>query len=184
MSEFEYITVLLSIVIGLGITQLLSGVARLVRDGPALALAWWVMVLVAMLLLASLQVWWVSYHWRHLPEWTFFSYVAFMILPVSLYLLAYLVLPADLHLDGAEPDREFIQRRKPFYAMVAPIPAASFLQQWMLMDAAPQADLDSRLRLFWRVPAVPGVSVTPSRRAGHVGGARFWIGWSPTSACC
>ena len=35
MDEFEYITLLLSIILGLGVTQLLSGLARLLRDGLA-----------------------------------------------------------------------------------------------------------------------------------------------------
>ncbi|GAA0718829.1 hypothetical protein [Dokdonella soli] len=156
MNEFEYITVLLSILIGLGVTQLLSGIARLVRDGRALAQAWWVMVLVATLLLANLQVWWVSFGWRHVADWTFFSYVSFMILPVLLYLLAYLILPADLHLDGAGLARTFIAKRKPFYTLIALVPVASFVQQWMLAHAAPQADLDTGLRVLWLVLALPG----------------------------
>jgi hypothetical protein len=57
MSDFAYISVLLSIVLGLGIAQLLAGIARLVRDGRRLWPAWWVIVLVTMLLLASFQVW-------------------------------------------------------------------------------------------------------------------------------
>lgn len=163
MSEFEYITVLLSILIGLGVTQLLSGIARLVRDGRALAPAWWIITLVATLLLASFQVWWVSFGWRHLEDWTFFSYIAFMIMPVLLYLLSYLVLPADLHLDGAELAREFIRKRKPFYTIVALIPAASFFQQWLFNHAVPPPDLDSGMRLLWLVLAVPGFL---SRRTG------------------
>src|SRR5690606_16556165 len=64
MDEFEYITVLLSIILGLGVTQLLSGFARLLRDGRSLARAWWVIVIVLNLLIAILQVWWVSFIWR------------------------------------------------------------------------------------------------------------------------
>lgn len=156
MSEFEYITVLVSIVIGLGVTQLLSGIARLVRDGRALAPAWWVIVVVATLLLGNFEVWWVSFGWRHLADWTFFSYLAFMILPVLLYLLAYLVLPADLHLGGTELAQEFIRKRKPFYTIVALIPLASFFQQWMFNHSPPPADLDTGLRLLWLVVATPG----------------------------
>jgi len=156
VGEFEYISVLLSILIGLGVTQLLSGIARLVRDGRALAPAWWVLVAVGTLLLASFQVWWISFAWRTVPEWTFFSYVTFMIQPVLLYLLSYLILPGDLHLDGAALVRAFIEKRRPFYTIVALMPLATFLQQWMLAHAAPQPDLDTTLRLLWLVLAVPG----------------------------
>lgn len=155
MSDFEYISVLLSIILGLGITQLLSGIARLVRDGRALAPAWWLMVMVATLLLAHFQVWWVSFGWRHVQEWTYFSYAAFMILPALLFLLAYLVFPADLRLDGAELVDEFVARRRPYYAIVALVPVASFFQQWML-ERSFVFDLDAGIRLLWLVLAVPG----------------------------
>lgn len=156
MSEFEYISVLLSIIIGLAVTQLLSGIARLVRDGRSLAPAWWIMAIVATLLLGSLQVWWISFEWRGFTGWTFFSYAAFMVLPSLLYLLSYLVLPADLHLDGNTLVREFIARRKPFYALLGLIPFASYFQQWMLVREVPLNDIDTLLRMAWFVFAVPG----------------------------
>ena len=156
MSEFEYISVLLSIIIGLAVTQLLSGIARLVRDGRSLAPALWIMAIVATLLLGSLQVWWTSFQWRHFEAWTFFSYAAFMLLPSMLYLLCYLVLPADLHLDGKTLVQEFIARRKPFYALLGMIPLASYFQQWLLVGAVSPHDTDAQLRLLWIVLAVPG----------------------------
>ncbi|HVT33585.1 MAG TPA: hypothetical protein VHE32_13120 [Rhodanobacteraceae bacterium] len=155
MSEFEYITVLLSIIIGLGVTQLLSGVARLIRDGRALGGGWWIFIIVATLLLADLQVWWVSFGWRQIEEWTFFGYVAFLILPILLYLLSYLVLPSDLHLDGDALARAFIAKRKPFFLLMMLIAPASFFQQWMLAGGI-RPDLDSAMRLLWIVLAVPG----------------------------
>lgn len=155
MSDFAYISVLLSIILGLGIAQLLAGIARLVRDGRRLWPAWWVMVMVAMLLLAHFQVWWVSFHWRHVQSWTFLSYIAFMTLPMLLYLLAYLILPADLRLDGRALAQEFIGRRRPFYAILALIPPASFFQQHLFGAAIP-LDFDTGARIFWFVLAVPG----------------------------
>lgn len=156
MTEFEYISVLLSIIIGLAVTQLLSGIARLVRDGRSLAPAWWIMAIVATLLLGSLQVWWTSFGWRRLENWTFFSYATFMVLPALLYLLSYLALPADLHLDGRTLVREFIARRKPFYVLLGMIPFASYFQQWMLVGEVPLNDTDTLLRMAWFVFAVPG----------------------------
>jgi hypothetical protein len=157
MSDFEYIAVLLSIILGLGITQLLSGIARLVRDGRALAPAWWIMVIVAVLLVMHFQVWWVSFEWRHVQAWTFFAYVSFMILPMLLFLLAYLILPPDPQPEGGELVREFIARRRPFFVIIALVPLASFLQQRML--GGPQAmifDLDAGIRILMAVLAIPG----------------------------
>lgn len=155
MSDFTYIAVLLSIVLGLGIAQLLAGIARLVRDGHRLWPAWWVMVMVAMLLLADFQVWWVSFGWRNIETWTFLSYIAFMLLPMLLYLLSYLILPADLRLDGRELAREFVDRRRAFYTIMALIPPASFFQQHLLGARIP-LDFDTDVRILWFVLAAPG----------------------------
>jgi hypothetical protein len=156
MNEFEYITVLLSIILGLAVTQLLSGFARLLRDGRALASAWWIFVIIAMLLLANLQIWWVSHEWRRVAEWTFFAYAVFMILPVLMYLLAYLLLPDNLHLSGRELAREFIDHRRPFYACLALVPLASFLQERLLTGHYPTLDADAGFRLVFLAIAVPG----------------------------
>jgi hypothetical protein len=90
-----------------------------------------------------------------------------MVQPVLLYLLSYLILPGDLPLDGEALARAFVDKRRPFYPIVALIPVATFPQQWMLAHAAPRADLDSGLRLLWLVLAVPGF-VSP-RRAVQAG---------------
>jgi hypothetical protein len=156
MSEFEYITVLLSIILGLAVTQLLAGFARLLRDGRSLTPAWWIFVLIAMLLLANLQIWWVSHEWRRVEEWTFLAYAAFMILPVLMYLLAYLLLPDNLHLTGHELAREFVDHRKPFYTCLALVPLASFLQERLLTGHLPSASLDTGFRLVFLAIAVPG----------------------------
>ncbi len=156
MSNFEYISVLLSIILGLGITQLLSGIARLVRDGRQLAPSWWVMLIVLTLLLAHFQVWWVSFEWRHVQTWTFFSYAAFMILPMLLYVLAYLILPQDLRLDGSELAAEFIQRRRIFYFVMLLVPVASLFQQYMFGQPLP-LDFDTGVRLLWLLLAIPGL---------------------------
>ncbi|MEO8459823.1 MAG: hypothetical protein ABI451_04785 [Dokdonella sp.] len=155
MTRFEYFSVLLSIIIGLGLAQLLSGIARLVRDGRSLAPAWWVMCVIATLVLAHLQIWWVCYGLRELPEWTFFSYAAFMIVPSLLYILTYLVLPVDLHLNGHELAQAFIAKRKVFFGILGLLVFSTFFQQWMLTGETPKADLDAGLRVIWLLIAVP-----------------------------
>jgi hypothetical protein len=72
-----------------------------------------------------------------------------------LYLLAYLILPADLRLDGDALAREFVDRRRPFYAIMALVPPASFLQQHLFGAAIP-FDFDTGVRIFWFVLAAPG----------------------------
>ena len=73
-------------------------------------------------------------------------------------------LPVNLHTINQffgmamRPDeaREFIARRRPFYALLGLIPLASYFQQWMLIGEVSLHDTDTLLRLLWIVIAVPG----------------------------
>lgn len=114
------------------------------------------MLVILTLLLGILQVWWISFIWRDVQDWTFFAYLAFMVLPILLYLAAYLVLPADLHLAGDALAQAFIERRRAFQAIIALVPLASFVQQRLLSGEMPQADLDTLLHVRRIAVAVPG----------------------------
>ena len=93
MDEFSYLSVLISIILGLGMTQLLSGFARWIEQretfrayGPAMAWA-------AMLLLVHIQGWWSMFGMRHHRDWTFLEFVIVLLQPITLFLMSALVLP-------------------------------------------------------------------------------------------
>jgi len=70
MTPFEYLSVLVSIIIGLALTRLLSGAARLIqlrrRVRPhAITLGW-----MAFLFLANIQIWWVAFERREESQWS------------------------------------------------------------------------------------------------------------------
>ena len=64
MTPFEYLSVLVSIIVGLALTQLLSGAARLIQLRRRVvmhpATLWWM----ASLFLINVQVWWVAFERR------------------------------------------------------------------------------------------------------------------------
>jgi hypothetical protein len=93
VSQFEYLSVLISIIIGLAITQLLSGAARLIqirkRIRPhATTLCWMVF-----LFLLDTQIWWAAFFRRELDDWNFFLFLLYLLMPILAFLLSYLVLP-------------------------------------------------------------------------------------------
>ncbi len=93
MSPFDYLSVLISIILGLGITQVLSGFGRLlnVRSrvrwyGPAVA--WGIL-----LLLIHVQTWWAMFQLRTHTAWSLPVFLFVLLLPILLYLMAALALP-------------------------------------------------------------------------------------------
>ena len=70
MGEFEFISVLISLIIGLGITNLLSGAGRAFyrrRKSPIDEVH---MVLTVVTLLILVLNWWVTFSWRAETNWT------------------------------------------------------------------------------------------------------------------
>ena len=93
MDPFSYLTVLVSIILGLGITQLLTGVGRMLNARMRVRQYWPVNLWVALLLLIHIQAWWAMFELRSHATWTFTAFLVVLLLPIVLYLAAALVLP-------------------------------------------------------------------------------------------
>lgn len=75
MRPFDYLSILVSIIVALGVTALLSNTARYIRlrdriTGYAPGIVW-----VSALFLLQVQIWWVSFHRREIETWTFFGFL-------------------------------------------------------------------------------------------------------------
>jgi hypothetical protein len=98
VDAFGYLSVLISIILGLGITQILTGVGRLMQARHRVRLYWPSLVWAALLVVVHVQTWWVMYSLRERREWTFGAFLLVLLQPALLYLLSALVLPEfDAH---------------------------------------------------------------------------------------
>ena len=96
MTEFEYLAVLVSLILGLGITHLLSGVGRMIhRRGQykpdAVHILWtaatfWILIL----------NWWVFFESRRLEEWSFTLFLIVIVWAVLFFLMAVVLYPPDM----------------------------------------------------------------------------------------
>lgn len=165
MSKFEYLSVLTSIIIGLALTNLLSGAARLIqlrhRVRPhATTLCW-----MAMLFLVNIQVWWVAFERRESSEWTFFSFLLYLLIPITLFLLSYLVLPDLGDEDAVDLRANFDGNRGWFFGLWAAVPAISLLEE-SLRDGRVPMDIDAAFRVAF---------LLLSLASGRIRSARFHL---------
>ena len=93
MSDFDYLSVLISIVLGLGITNLLGGLATLVRRRGRIAMYWPLPVWIVTLFLIHVQTWWSMFGLRQIQHWSFEAFLVVLMQPVLLYLMSALILP-------------------------------------------------------------------------------------------
>jgi hypothetical protein len=93
MSSFEYLSVLVSIILGLGLTHLLSSARDLIQQRAGIHFHWLPLVWAALILLSQIEWWWGLFEVRARTEWNFFSFLFLLLSPVSMYLTAGIVLP-------------------------------------------------------------------------------------------
>ncbi len=99
MSVLEFLLIAHSILLGLGIAEILRGFAELIRSAPlnisrrALGIASWALLL-------YFQVWWVSWQLGHRDSWSFPDFLLILLPVLILYVLARLSFPKKI--DGAD----------------------------------------------------------------------------------
>jgi len=93
MDLFEFLMVLVSIIVGLGVTELLTGVARLLRARGTTRYYWVHGALTASIFVALLQQWWETWGLRGAPEWSFAALLLMLVGPICLFLIAHLLFP-------------------------------------------------------------------------------------------
>ena len=97
-SAYQHVVVVMSIVLGLAVTQLLRGIAQLYRTRSRVRPYWIHSAWVGLLLIFSLLLWWTFWDYRSLTEWSFFRFVLYLSPVIALYYLTAIVIP-----DPAEP---------------------------------------------------------------------------------
>jgi multisubunit Na+/H+ antiporter MnhE subunit len=74
MDEFSYLSVLLSVILGLAVTQILKGFRGLLLSRARIRLYWPVIAWAALLLLVCFQHWWATFGMRTRHDWTFLQF--------------------------------------------------------------------------------------------------------------
>jgi hypothetical protein len=105
MSPFEYVSVLISIILGLGITLVLSGIAQLISRWNAVTPFWPYLVWVVLVFVLHVHEWWIMYDLRTMERWSLLTFLFLILYPILLFILANLLFPGkwskkNLHLKN------------------------------------------------------------------------------------
>ena len=150
MELFEFLMVLVSIIVGLGLTEILTGVARSIRRRASVEPYWVHTILVVALFIALLQQWWEIWGLRETAEWSFMALLIMLTAPVCLFLTAHLVFPDPVH---GKPLRDY------YYEEMRPI--------WLLGALAVVASTSFRPLIFG------DALISPDNATSFVGLAGF-----------
>jgi hypothetical protein len=93
VSEFEFVSVLISIVVGLGITHVLRGVAVAVDEREQAPIDSVHMAWTGVVFLNLALNWWVLFSWREHAVWSFDLFFSLIVWVVALYLPVVFLFP-------------------------------------------------------------------------------------------
>lgn len=93
MNAFDYLAVLISIVLGLGIANILTGIGDLVRARDRVTPYAPLFIQMGNVFLIHLQMWWSMFGLRHVHNWTFPMFLFTLLQPVLLYLMTTFLVP-------------------------------------------------------------------------------------------
>jgi len=109
LTQFDYIVVLVSVIVGLGVVHLLAGAARFLT-GRGEWKPYWVHLLWTWNVFHFLVFfWWFVYRWNAIPQWSLLLFLFVLLYSVGLYLLCAVLYPET---DKRRDFREIYFRNK------------------------------------------------------------------------
>jgi hypothetical protein len=93
MESFNYLSVLLSIILGLANTQVLLGFRGLILTRAKVKLYLPAVIWAGIALLIAIQAWWASFGLRMRASWTFLGFMVIVLQAISVYMASAVVLP-------------------------------------------------------------------------------------------
>ena len=117
MSVFEYIGVLVSVIMGLGITHLATGTSKLIQHRSEVRLYFPHMLWTLNILIFILLIWWGMFNWSNHENWFAYEYLFIALYAIVMFFLASLLYPWDMAKD-VDVSEHFFGNRTWFFGVL------------------------------------------------------------------
>jgi len=118
ISAFEYVTILISIILGLGITQILSSLAEILYDYRQVKFFWVHTIWVLLILYIHIQEWFVLYEMKDYSSWKLPVFLFVLLYPITLYLAAKMLFPVISKGQQVDLKFFFLGNYRPLYLLL------------------------------------------------------------------
>ncbi|MGB8520196.1 MAG: hypothetical protein WCD38_08545 [Candidatus Tumulicola sp.] len=129
MTPFDYLTVLVSIVIGLAIANVLTRLSVVITARERVDFYWPPVAWAIWLFFVAVQHWWAQWSVRHTREWNFGTFCLELAVPVLLFFISALVLPEREENGRLDLGEWYFHNRAWFFAALFFVPAASLAEE-------------------------------------------------------
>lgn len=134
---FAYLSVLLSIILGLAIAEVLQGFGALLAVRNRVRLYSPTVIWAVMMLLMATQFWWASFGLANRQHWNFAAFSAVLLQTVMLYMGSSLVLPKIRSDDVINLRAHYYREVVPFFAFGLLFIIVGFAKDWLLSGGLP-----------------------------------------------
>jgi len=118
MSVFEYLGVILSVIMGLGLTHILAGISKTIHHRKTVR-PYWVHTLWAFnTLIYIVIIWWGMFWWSNEQDWLFLQFLLLIFYAIVMFLLASLLYPWDFA-DNFDFEKHYFDTQPWFFAVFA-----------------------------------------------------------------
>ena len=137
MESFNYLSVLISIILGLAIAQVLQSVRGLVLTRSKVRLYTPTIIWTGMALLIPIQGWWASFSMHQQANWNFLGLLTIILQAISVYMIAALILPDAKGENTVDLREHYFAHRHWFFGAVLSTVVFSLLKEFVLYDRLP-----------------------------------------------
>jgi hypothetical protein len=128
MSVIEYVSVFVSIVLGLAVAELGTSFHKLMRARRRVQWDWMSLALAFVMLLEVVQFWWLSYDWyAHSTGLRLVEFLPNLTLLLLIYLMAAAVLPDEVPAEGLNLRLFYVDSAPYFWSLVLAMTVAIIL---------------------------------------------------------
>jgi hypothetical protein len=153
MDSFSYLSVFISIVLGLGAANLLTGLARIVQMRARVTMYWPTIVWALTLLVIHIQTWWTMFGMRFVQTWDFVSFSITLLQPILLFFLSALIMPDFDRDEALDLKHNYFTHVRWFFGIFIGVLLASLTRSYVLGGQLP-SPADLAFHVFFFVTAL------------------------------
>ena len=129
---FAYLSVLLSIILGLAIAEVLQGYGALLLSRTKVKLYAPPLIWSAVMLLMATQFWWASFGLAGREHWDFAAFMAVLLQTVMMYMGTTVILPKGLSDQPIDLRAHYYREATPFFTFGLLFLVVGFIKNWLL----------------------------------------------------
>lgn len=119
ISSFEYVSILISIILGLGITQILSSFSDLLYNHKKVIFYWPHSLWVVFVLFLHIQDWFITYQLKEKTIWHLSELTFMLLYPIMLFMAAKILLPTNDNEERFDMKKYYFSQFIVFFSIIS-----------------------------------------------------------------